>query len=229
MSKTPQNLGMTLFELLREMALEAVANDRPYGLRGWGEYYRNVAGVQIGDRDWETAITRCLVQRLWNAGFPAFAEVEYPHYVWGDVSKPRCDLVVGLNENDFAWIECKTAYCDYLPKTPGGPYEYDYSGVRPQGCSPEGGIREIYSDVIKLAGLRLPEAACAGLLLVVWDHDGNEQTPSHLSRALPSELSRWIPIHKQVLGMSWPDACAARASLGYRDRFFFWYRPTGAA
>jgi hypothetical protein len=77
-SRTPDEVGRAIFSLLYEMAVESAENGQPYGLRGWAEHYRKTTKIKLDPiRDWESAITRSIAQGLWEARFPAFAEVEY--------------------------------------------------------------------------------------------------------------------------------------------------------
>lgn len=221
---SPSDLGNQMFAILREMAAESSADGRPCGLRGWAEHYRKFASLKYTKNDWETVITATLVQRLWCAGYPAFAEPEYPHAAWSSACKPRCDLVIQVGKDQFMWVECKTAYCDYFPRTE-APYEFDYAGTRMLHCDGLKGVRSLNSDVMKLESLRRPEATHKGLLLVAFDYPRQLLTDDLLARNLPSSLSDWSAAHATIAGETWADA--PRASLGFRDRCWFWYQSIG--
>ena len=215
-----------IVETLREMGADSIKEGRPYGLRAYGSYRRSL-GHGIRKRACEEPLTGGIAAGLARRGYPATPEQPYP--LGG-----RSDLAVGLGGSELVWIECKTAYREHLARSKADPrYDYSYSG---DNCYDPGrgrgswvaGVSDIGGkDIPRLLTLHPGEAKFIGVLLLGFDRESVPLTNQELYDLLPSCLNEWTPAHGGAAGISWRDSYPIRASRGFRERVWFWYRPVG--
>jgi len=214
---------------IRTMAQDAIANGMPYGLRGLPEWRGKPPN------QWETGINEDLESRL-AASFRVVVDKSYPLDATMRISelcdcrgKTRnyCDLKLDLIQDGKFWIETKSIFECVLGADPTGHYVKDYSGQNhtTRNACTNVSIREADIDAKKLGCLRLPEATHLGLLILGFDRVGYELETVDGFNALVRSLcnSGWDVLHE-----TWPDCHAPRAAIGFRDRVWFWHRPSEA-
>lgn len=215
----------TIRTTLVEMGDEALCDGRPYGLRGYPDFHREMFPGKFSPSRWEEPISAGLSQRLTRKGFNSAEEVRYP---FGG----RCDLVIQLSASERLWIEVKTAFrpCLRPVKSPGARYAYDYEGDNLYDPGGDGswkaGVADVRKkDILKLQRLSRPEADHIGILLLGFDKVSWPLRDDELYERLPPELDVWNAEHSDRSGTSWADRYEVRARKGFRDRVWFWHRP----
>jgi hypothetical protein len=214
-----------ILDSLREMGNVSVRQGKPYGLRGYPDYYRERFPGSFRKSAWEEPLTAGVKLGLEERGF--LAKTEWP-YGTGE----RCDLVVDLSRSKSVWIECKAAFRQCLGKPkPGSPYDYNYDGDnwydpgRGSNSWVEGVADIARKDVPKLLSLSSIEAQYTGVLLLGFDLQCAPLTNEELDELLRPCLDEWKPAHGEKEGATWDDSYPIRKELGFRERVWFWYRP----
>jgi hypothetical protein len=224
----PNELVSSLFDAivttLREMASESVNQGKPYALRGYPDYHRELYPGSFKISAWEEPITAGLAMRLCRKGVQATTEISYPD------GSGRCDLVVQIDPINRFWIECKTAFRPCLrPASAGYGYKYDYEGDRTYEPSGKGswvaGVADIaLKDIPKLMRLQPRAAQFVGVLLLGFDRESRPLTNRELYALLPPNLDTWVAAHTVREGLCHSDCYPIRAKKGFRDRTWLWYQ-----
>jgi len=218
----------TLFNAIvdsaKQIGSSSVAVGKPYGLRGYPDYHRELYPGSFRQAAWEEPLTEGLAGELRRRGYLASTEKFYP-------CGGRCDLIVELPETDEIWIECKTAFRQHLgPATANSLYKYDYDGHNAfdPGRGRDSwvaGVGDIgLKDIPKLLTLTANDAAYVGVLLLGFDRVQSPFANQDLYELLPPELNEWLALHGAKEGIGWPDCYPVRAEQGFRERLWFWCR-----
>jgi hypothetical protein len=204
---------------LRAMGEASVQAGKPYGLRGYGDYHRELFPGSFRKTAWEEPITAGLALGLRAKHVNASTERRYPN------SQERCDLLIQDEQLGSFWIEFKTAYRE-------GIRGYEANGFKEfRGKSSwQAGVGDIAAkDIIKLNSLPLSAAQHVGVLLLGFDREARPLLTEELYAVLPAELrTSWKAAHDNPEGVRWPDCYPVRAAKGLRDRLWFWHRPVKA-
>jgi hypothetical protein len=141
---------------------------------------------------------RIIAQRFFDRGTPAFSSVGYPENARNRAQKAdECDLVIAVNSRDWLWIEKKVIW------KPGAGH---YISV------------EAVADARKLAGLRPPQAAYIGLLMLGLDSTKRESAnlckDVDIAYVRNARIKDWNRTYERL------DAAKA-----CRLHAWFWWRP----
>jgi hypothetical protein len=220
--KDTETLWISILTALQEMGSESVKAGKPYGLRGYPDFHRELYPGSFRKYAWEEPLIAGIASRLRNKGLHVQTESLYP------TAKEKCDLIVTLTEGARLWLECKTAFKESLGEpSPGYGYGYDYEGTKPysprgKGCWTAGVADIGAQDLLKLKSLRRQDAEFIGILLLGFDRSTVPLGHDELYDLLPRDLASWTALHKDEDGVMWPDPYPPRAARGFRDRVWLW-------
>ena len=178
------------------MGASSVQNGKPYGLRGYPDYHRELFPRSFRKSAWEEPLTAGIALGLNKRGSSATTEKCYP-------AGGRSDLVVERTPPDSLWIECKTAFRQCLARSrPGSLYDYNYDG---DGCYDPGQGRDAWVAGVadigakdkfpKLLSLDPSDASYVGVLLLGFDRENAPLTNRELDDLLPPCLNEWKALH----------------------------------